>query len=51
MHISNICEFTNTKLLKMNHKSVNTDLDLQLKINKEALDNNIENTTFALNII
>ncbi|PKC54766.1 hypothetical protein RhiirA1_476703 [Rhizophagus irregularis] len=30
----------------MNHKSVNTDLDLQLKVNKEILEDNIENVTF-----
>jgi len=43
-----ICEFANPELLEMSHESVNTDSDLQLKINKEASDDNIENTTFAI---
>jgi hypothetical protein len=42
-----ICEFANPELLEMNHESVNTDSDLQLKVNKEVSDDNIENNTFA----
>jgi ferredoxin len=42
-----LCEFANSELFEMNHESVNTDSDLQLKINKEISDDNIENTTFA----
>ncbi|GET62771.1 hypothetical protein RhiirA5_438659 [Rhizophagus irregularis] len=41
-------EFANFELLEINNNSVNTDLNLQLKINKEISDNNIENTIFSL---
>ncbi|CAB4418704.1 unnamed protein product [Rhizophagus irregularis] len=43
-----ICEFANSELLEMNHELVNTDSDLQLKVNKEMSEDNIENVTFAV---
>ena len=42
-----ICKFVSIELQKIQHKSVDSDSDLQLKINKELSVNNVENNTFA----
>jgi len=42
-----ICEFADLELKEMEHKSVDPDSDLRLKINKELSTSNKENNTFA----
>jgi len=42
-----ICEFADQELKEMEHKTVDPDSDLCLKINKELTSNNVKNNTFA----
>jgi len=42
-----MCEFADQELKEMEHKTVDPDSDLCLKINKELSANNTKNNTFA----
>ena len=42
-----ICEFASPELQKIKHDSVNSNLNLRLKMNKDLSTDNTENNTFA----
>jgi hypothetical protein len=42
-----ICEFADQELKEMEHKTVDLDSDLHLKINEELSANNVKNNTFV----
>ena len=42
-----MCEFADLELKEMEHKSVDSDSDLRLKINQKLSTSNKENNTFA----
>ena len=46
-HGVKMCEFADSELQEMEHKSVDPDSDLRLRISEELSADNVKNNTFA----
>ena len=46
-HGVKMCEFADSELQEMEHKSVDPNSDLRLKISEELSTDNVKNNTFA----